>query len=297
MGWRERDYSQCELFGEGAFVPPRLRVMLYSTAALVLVTVHMAAFVAIHLAGRGLGRQVSDLLGLHAGAHPVSIVTHPLATADPIVVLLSVLALWMLASRAALRHGTAGIVAIYLSGNLLAGCAYWVVGRIEPAWATAALEFPLGGLAALLLDLWPRRGEHLFTELKHVVGANTLIACGIVLAGGALVWLRGYGALAWCAAGVAGALAAPLVARLSDYLPRRSISAARSGGTLRRPVAPDEAVSRAAPRCPPGDEPLEPDIDDILAKISREGFSRLSEEERQRLEAARQAKLRRTSNA
>jgi hypothetical protein len=50
------------------------------------------------------------------------------------------------------------------------------------------------------------------------------------------------------------------------------------------PAAPD----RAAPAAPD-----EPDIDEILAKISREGLQALTDEERARLAAARAAKLRR----
>jgi hypothetical protein len=295
MSWRERDYSHAGLAGEGLARPPRLHVMLYSSAALLLAGLHVTAFVLLHLTGRGFDRLVPVQLGLHADGSALAIVTHPLATRDPVVLLLSVLAVWMLASRAALRRGMRSIVVMYLCGNALAGGAFWIVGRIEPAWAAAGLDFPLGGLAALLLDSWPRRSDLLLAELTHVVGMKVLVACGILLTGGLLVWLRGYGALAWCAAGVAGALAAPLVSVLSG------LDRCWPAQPVRRGVPARGRTSDVPPHFDGGtrtsniESEAEPDIDDILAKISREGFARLSAEERQRLEAARQAKLKRAS--
>lgn len=292
MGWRERDYSQSDPFRAGPFHSAGLRVMFYSTAALVLASLQAAAFVAVQHAGRNLDRQITPILGLHGDAYPIAIITHPLATDDPVVFLLTVLAIWTLASRAALRRGTWGILTLYASGNVLAGCAFWLVGRIEPAWATARLEFPLGGLAALLLDLWPRRCELPSAERASMVGTKTLITCGLVLAGGALVWLRGYGAMAWCAAGLSGALAAPLFYILSDYRQRkRGLGAGEAGIACGPEIVPRSSGISTT------EAENEPDIDDILAKISREGFSRLSQEERQRLEVARQMKLRRTSSS
>jgi hypothetical protein len=266
--------------------------MIYSTAALVLAGLHTAAFAAVHLAERSLGWHATALLRLHADSHPIAIMTHPLATNDALVFLLALLAVWMLASRAVLRRGTWGILAIYASGNFLAGCAFWVVGRIEPAWAAVGLDFPLGGLAALLLDLWPRRSDLPQSGVASVVGTKTLIACGLVLAGGALVWLREYGALAWCAAGLTGALAAPLSIILSDYVSRQRAEAPEQPWITSGPVAIQRLSGSSS-----ADDEVEPEIDDILAKISREGFSRLSQEERQRLELARQMKLRRTSRS
>ncbi len=292
MSWRERDYSQADPLESKSYHPAGLRVMFCSTAALVLAGLHTAAFAAVHLVERSLGWQAKALLGLHAEAHPIAIITHPLATNDALVFLLAVLAVWMLASRAVLRRGTWSILAIYASGNCLAGCTFWLVGRIEPAWAAVGLDFPLGGLAALLLDLWPRRSELPTSGVAGVVGTKTLIACGLVLAGGVLVWLREYGALAWCAAGLTGALTAPLSHILSDCLSRQRAAAPEQSWRASGPV---DVQRLSGPSI--ANAEVEPEIDDILAKISREGFSRLSEEERQRLELARQMKLRRTSRS
>jgi hypothetical protein len=112
-----------------------------------------------------------------------------------------------------------------------------------------------------------------------------LIGIGAAIAIGLMFAFRGPGAPGWLAALIAGGLAAPAV----QLLP---------GAPTRRQRPPRPVVTPSVPfEVPPPAESLdEPDIDDVLAKISRSGLTSLSPAERERLEAARQAKLRRATD-
>jgi len=77
-----------------------------------------------------------------------------------------------------------------------------------------------------------------------------------------------------------GALAEPLVQTLAAFPRHRPHRLTRSPTSTRSTLDTSPIT------------PGEPDIDDILAKISRAGLDSLTEDERQRLEDARRTKLR-----
>jgi hypothetical protein len=117
-------------------------------------------------------------------------------------------------------------------------------------------------------------------RLGHVLGVVIAILAGLMFA------MHGLGAVAWLAAAGAGIGADFVVHRNSSL---RDLAQRFRWPRRRRPRSAS-SVGRASARS------AEPDIDDILAKISQSGLDSLTEDERSRLEAARQAKLRHGSD-
>lgn len=277
VGWQERDYSD-ESYGEPVSTAGGLRRPPNGTLALMII--HGAAFVLMLMLRHGNGAAIVSMCAPSAeSAHPLGILLHPLATADVLRAAFVVLALWSLAGRLEPRLGLPRLIVLYVAGNLVAGGVYFGVARGLPTLATAPLDYPVGALAALCLTAWRQLRHDLVQVLGRVMSVATIYAiCAGIVVVLALAGERA-GALAWLLAAAAGAGSAPLAARWSSWQrrPRR----------VRRVVRP--SIPPAIIQPPPD----EPDVDDILAKISREGIDALTDAERDRLERARRAKLRR----
>ncbi len=277
MSWRDREYWS-EAYGERAVGAWRARAPRGVT--LILMIVHAAAFVLMLMLAAGPGQSILALMTLTGkSAHPLGIVLHPFATTNVLSALFTVLAVWSLGGRLESRLGTGQLVALYIIGDLLAGTAYYGVARWWGVLATAPLEYPVGALAGWCVAA----ARSLRYETVAVFGRTTsagkvYAVCGLIVVALAVAH-DGFGALAWLVAAALGGITGllpghwPSVGWLHWRRMRRRV----------RPSIP------ARPR----PEPDEPDIDDILEKISRRGMGSLTSAERQRLEKARLAKLRR----
>ncbi len=274
MGWQERDYSDQtyreRLSAAWAIArPPRV--------TLALMILHGVAFVLVLAlsAREGGGRS----LALVAPVHTWGVLTHAVATSSLFTAVFVVLALWSLGGRLEPLVGRPRLLANYLLGTLAGGAAYYGVARAAPVLASGPLDYPVGVLAGLCL-LAVRTLRH---ERVQVLGWGTSAARLYALLAAVVVALEvvrfGVGAGAWLAAAAAGAAAVGLVEELARLLRRKG---------RRRPVRPS---------IPDDDTPHPlfepPDIDDVLAKISRSGLASLTPAERQRLEDARRALRRR----
>ncbi len=288
MGWQDRAYSDPSYDGSPSVVGGIRRPRGVTLALMVL---HGAAFLLMHmlLAGEGefvvrmmtLGEMSAALGTAEVAVHPLGIFLHPLATTRWLSVLFVVLALWSLGGRLAAVLGAGRLIGLYVAGNVVAGVAFYGVALAAPRLAVATLDYPVGALAGLCLVAWQRLRQQPVMVFKWMTNAGKMYAiCGVIVAG--LVVLRsGLGAAAWLAAAAAGVGVAALGQQWTgSWLPRWR--------RRRRVVRP--SIPRPTARPLATDDP---DIDDLLAKISRAGLDALTDEERQRLEEARRAKLHR----
>jgi len=279
MGWQDRDYS------DGAYGEPvstTWGIRRPPSATLALMILHAVAFLLMLALQHGDGQAIAALLPLSgSAATPLGILLHPLGNTSFFTALFVVLAFWALGGRLELRLGVQRLIAVYVLGNLAAGAAYFGVARGLPALAAMPLDYPVGALAGLCAVAWQRLRDDAVQVLGRVTSAAKVYAvCGAIVVGLAILEAR-EGAAAWLAAAAAGAASAALIAR---WPVRVQFRRRRRYHTV-RPSIPSSVIQ------PPPDEP---NIDPILAKISREGIESLTEAERQRLEAARRAKLRRS---
>jgi membrane associated rhomboid family serine protease len=151
MSWRERDYSQA--WADGREIWRRFRVP--TRAALVLIGLHAAAFVAVLLlgrSGRGAELQVAALSG--ASASPCGILLHPWTSASLFSVVLTLVVIWTLAARVEARYGAGRMLALYVGGNTVAGGVYFVIARLAPQLADIPLDYPAGAMAAWCFAVW-----------------------------------------------------------------------------------------------------------------------------------------------
>lgn len=280
MGWQDRDYSD-EAYGDPVSTRWGIRPPLSATLALMIL--HGAAFLLMSALKYGDGQAIVAQCALSGDtASPLGILLHPFGTTSLFAALFVVLALWSLGGRLQPRLGVRRLIVVYVVGNVAAGAAYFGAARLLPALAAMPLDYPAGALAGLCVLAWRRLRDEAVQVLGRVTTAAKVYAiCGAIVV--VLVFLEARaGAGAWFAGALAGGLSAMLVeSPLTLARPRR-----RATHRVVRPSIPRPAVPPAAPD--------EPDVDDLLAKISREGLTSLTTEERQRLEAARQAKLRRS---
>jgi membrane associated rhomboid family serine protease len=279
VGWQERDYSD-ESYHDP--VSTAWGIRRPPNGVLALLILHGVAFLLMLALQRGDGEAVAALFVLSGGAaQPLGILLHPLGTASVLSALFVILALWSLGGRLAPRVGLRRLVVLYVAGNLTAGVAYWGVARGWPTLAGAPLDYPVGALAAWCALAWTRLRDDAVQILGRVTSAAKVYAiCGAIVVGLAALDAR-LGVVAWLAGVLAGGLCAFVLERgpgLPKLRPR----------TWRRVVRP--SIPRSVLQPPPD----EPDIDDLLAKISQEGLGSLTAAERRRLEAARRAKLRRS---
>ncbi len=274
MGWHERDYSS-DTWAEvgtrrgGLRWPPR--------GAGFLIIVHVAAFVRVQvLFSEGAAHLVTAMTLSHESAHALGILLHPFATRAALTLIFSAVIIWLLGGHVERLRGRGRMLLLYVLGNVMAGLAFYPLARFAPAAAGIPLDSPAGASAAwCMLACTAMAGERLpllgrYWRAWHLLGIGLAVIVGLMFA------FHRLGAIGWLVALTSGACAHPVLAGLAAW---------RSSAARRRPV-----VRPPVPRRPLAAE--EVDIDDILAKISRQGIDALTQAERERLEAARQARLR-----
>ena len=278
MGWQERDYSD-DTYGEPVAMSWGLRRP--PPATLTLMILHGGALLLMLMLERGDGQAILPLITLVGGAaHPLGILLHPLATTRVLAAVFVVLSLWSLAGRLEPRLGVGRLIGLYLAGNLAAGAVYFGVASGLAPLATAPLDYPVGGLASLCMAAW----RSLRNDPVQVFGRVTSVAKVYAVCAAIAIALEivrsGLGAGAWVLAALAGAAGALPVERWPRWR-----------WSLRR--TPRRKARMSVPRARTAAPPVEDiDVDEILAKISRSGIASLTDAERDRLEAARRAKLR-----
>lgn len=292
MSWTEREYSQ-ESYGARRGLPP-----LPPIASRVLMVIHgVAALLAIVLVADRQGAIVDALRFGGKSFAPFAIVMHPYFTTNFFGALLSVVAIWGFGSLLETRCGSNRLLILYVAGNLVAGAVVFAIGMAVPRLALAPLDYPAGAFIAWSFLAWKTlRSEHAdvlgrIVPIARIIAIIAAISAGMI----ALSWREG--AIAFLAAMVAAigvawlvdSLTVPTFARPHDD-DDDPIPVERVPPRRRRAVPPRPRIA-ARPMAQAGEGP---DVDEILAKISRTGLASLSDDERARLEAARQAKLRET---
>lgn len=278
MSWEHRSYS----WDSGRDARPSPRNLLLTPVTLALLIVHATGFLVVQMMLFDVGRDAAAFFPLvGAASHPAAIVLHPVSTQSVLSLAFVLLIVWSAGKTLETALGGVRLLRAYLAGNLIAGGVYFGLARLLPASAQAPLMEPIGALAA-----WGALAVHHFgREVTPIFGRSIpvrrliAICCGVV----ALLMLARYGtgSIAWLVAACAGG-ALPLAFETVRFArPWR--------GTRRRAEPRTARESRSAPS--------EADIDEILAKISREGLDSLTESERARLEEARQLRLRRASSS
>lgn len=300
MGWEDRSYSQGAEYREES---AQIRSLIPPRATLLLLGFQFTGWVIFTylVLGRGVdptwfilaespntSAVALEQLAARHHVEPIAILLHPLAAKGPVQMLVILLAIWSLAARVEQNSGPARMIAGYIGGNLLAGVAFFAFARISPALASYELVAPLGAIAAWSAAAWQWQqyealnifGMEVSMRRMVLFAGLIVIAVGLVQAGG--------GAMAWIIALVAGAAAGPLVDMGFAVAANRITAPRRVARVVRRPT-----TRRVRPSIPPAPVATETDddIDEILAKISRSGIGSLSEDERQRLERARLARL------
>lgn len=292
MSWRERDYTWFPGGKRGyrdrtgtwrEFVPP--------AATCMLLLLHVAGF--IFVASTNAGRDGVPAFALFGGGFSwLGVVAHPIASPSALTALFVVSAVWTLGGRIESALGARTMLPLYLLGNLIGGLAYVAVAAVRPELALAPLMTPVGGLLAWTATAWRKLSYELVAvfvkEMPLAKVAAFLAAVAVVM----VVLSAGLGAAAWVAAAAAG-VAVPVALDAAT-----GVSFRRTRRKAPSRVVPREAVVAADVESElDGSSPAAPEIDDILAKISRAGLSSLTADEKDRLEQARLARLRRGSEA
>ncbi|RMF82594.1 MAG: hypothetical protein D6744_05915 [Planctomycetota bacterium] len=291
MSWETRDYYRTEErdWSGGA------RPSLPSPGVLTLLLLHATTFLIVAMMHVGEGRQLARMLSFHGGdsgwpaiiAHPYAFSTLQFGVAIGLAFTLYVV--WILGSMIEREFGAARLLTLYVAGNLAAGIAFFALAITSPNAATRELNAPIGALAAWGMVGWFRFDDRLVMVFGRPMTFSRVIGWAAAIVVGLAILTGGAGSTAWTAAVVAGAGTGWLAEQLPSIHIGRLL-ASRRPKTRRR--TSDEAASARPPRPARPTPPVEDDIDDVLAKISRSGIDSLTAEERERLEAARLARLR-----
>jgi hypothetical protein len=142
---------------------------------------------------------------------------------------------------------------------------------------------PAGALAAWVLAAWRNLSDEMVSVFGRLTTVAKTVAIGAAIIAGLIFFQQGPAATGWLIAAAAGSLASPLVESIRR--PQR-----RTTGV---PWVPRDGVGPAG-RAHGAAEPGVDDraLDELLAKISRDGLDSLTPAERERLDAARRSKLR-----
>ena len=268
MAWWEREYQQESSYARGGGAgwnfqwPPM--------GARVLFSLHVVAFIVLLVSRADAEGAILPWVRLDAppNAWP-AILFHPLGVRGFSIVFVGYV-IWSLGGLIEGRLGRRQLLRLYIFGNLLAGAAYFAIAPLVSRGELYALDMPLGALAAWALLGWRQFHGDSVLVFNRMTTRSNLIAIGAAIVVGMAILGHGSTTTAWLLSGLAGCAAVPLAERLPVI---------RFGRGRR-------STSRPSAR-----RPAEPDIDDVLAKISRQGLDALTDAERARLEAARQAKL------
>jgi len=284
MGVWDRDYSKT--YGSGAGGGRDWGSRLPSRGALILIVLHVIGFVMVHLVRHEAGEQAIVLFVLRGDAlHPAAILLHPFGNLSILTLIFVIYAVWTLGGRIEARFGVAWLLGTYVVGTLIAGIVFLGFAQLSAAHAGYALDMPAGALAAWVLGAWRGLSDEMVSVFGKLMTMAKVVALGAAIVAALVFFSGGPGATGWLIAAAAGSLACPAVnlvcgirgTRVPADAPRRR----ETGRPEPRSDKPEPSPEDAA-------------IDDLLAKISREGMDALTPGERERLEAARRAKLRRS---
>lgn len=301
MGWQDREYNswrswEGRSWRDGPFrLPPR--------GVMMLIAIHVFGAISVLALRLDHDRSTADealrwMMLSNESPRATAILLHAISPPDVFALITTVAVVWMLGSRIEESFGPRRLWSLYVLGNVLAGLAFFVIASAWPAGASAPLTMPLGAFAAWSLVAWRTMRFDYVSIFGKLVSVATLSAVLLGVAAAFVVMGHGAGAVAWSLGAVTGAGATPIVESVAALL-------ARAGA--RRPLLP-QRVTRLAVRDEFADDvedevesdsnddaedfgSVDVEIDTILAKISRAGMQSLTTEERARLEAARQAKL------
>lgn len=284
MGIYDRDYSRTQPGREGGGFawrfsrPPR--------GALALIVLHVVGFFAVLVMRHDAGQESAIMFVLRgAASHPAAILLHPIGSGSVLTLVFVVYVIWVLGGRLETRFGTGRLLGLYVLGTVIAGAVYFGFAQVAPDLARYPLEMPAGALAAWTLGVWRNFSDQMVSVFGRLVTVARATAIGAAIVAGLVFFRGGPGATGWLLAAAAGSLAWPTlnVVQGGAAVLRRPRRLRRTPAARSRPRR--DEVQRAA------DDDA---VDDILAKVSREGLDALTPAERERLEAARQAKLRRS---
>jgi len=281
MGVYDRDYSKSERDRErGAdwrfSLPPR--------GTLALIVLHVLGFLMVVLMRPDAGRQAAAMFVLQgAASHPAAIVLYPIGGGSALTLPFVVCAIWVLGRRLETRIGAGRLLLLYFVGTIIAGGVYFGFAQVAPDLASYALAMPAGALAAWVLAARRNLCDEMVSVFGRLVTAARATTIGAAIVAVWIFFWNGPEATGWLIAAAAGSLAWPAVSVIAG-----NVGAATEPPQLRqaKPVRPRPHREEVPPAA---DEPA---VDEILDKISREGLDALTPAERDRLEAARQAKLR-----
>lgn len=266
MSWEHREWSRPDARGILARLDRR---WLPPPATSVVLGLFLAGMIALTVAGA----QKSEWVVLRADtARATAILLHAFAANGAFQALLMVVSIAALGSVVEHRVGPLRTAALAFAGPAFAGLAFFSVGRLVPPLATYPLVAPFGALAALGVCAWHVADFESVAFFGAPVGLRRMLLIVAAVLVALALFAAGPGALAWLAALAAGGACAPLLL-IALSAGRRTPRRARS-----KPIARSR-------REPPALDV--PEIDEILAKISRSGLGSLSEAEREQLDVAR----------
>lgn len=272
----DRDYARSD-GNEGVFDASGFRAPDFGAKLLLIIHGIAAVFVL------GADMQIVDwpvqsirLSGENQQA--LGILLHPVS--GPLLsVIFSGLVIWMLGGAIERNFGTEELLKQYLLGNLVAGGLFWIIITLQPNPEAAPLEIPAGAAAAWCFTAWQRmqvEQRQLFN--RDITVGNLIGIAAIIFILTRLLFFGSNGVPM-----ILAALGASMTSLVSESLPviRFKLRESKERNARHRP-----AKRSSTPKPKPG-----PDIDAILAKISREGIEALTDGEHDQLEEARRAKI------
>lgn len=283
MGVWDRDYSKTDCGREVGGIDWRSRLPPRGT--LILIGLHLVGFLIVRAAWHDGGEAAQILARLRNDTlHPGAVLLHPFGNVSFWMLALVVYAIWALGGRIESRLGAGRLLGMYALGTLLAGVVFLGFAQLSSEHSAYALDTPAGALAAWALAAWRTMRDEMVSVFGKLMTTAKLVGLGAAIVVGLIYLVEGPGATGWLIAAAAGSLAWP-----ATNLARQSggVRAGSFGGRRR------EAASGGAASDNVEADAADAVLDEILAKISREGIDALTPAEHHRLEAARRAKLRR----
>jgi hypothetical protein len=294
MSWENREYAQDRPWRDAL----RIAGIAMPTGVVRSLVIAHLAFFAIVLALRAWGPPALHpyLYGIHKdqAPPPLTILLHPFTpgpdrwVGGAIHVFFVCLMVAAFGRLVAAHRGDAAALLTYILGNAVTGGAYVAAAYLAPPLAAAPLDYPVGALAA-----WSAWAIRTMRWEYVLIGTRTYPLAGVIAFAAALVALvqllaYGPGAALWLIAALLGASADWIVAAMQRISADRPATSPRTLKIRRTSPAPTER--------PPANARIDDELDRLLEKIGRSGIDSLSPDERERLEAARQAKLRASSS-
>lgn len=292
MGWQDRDYRADDQGGLRQF-RDGFRMLLPPPATLALVLLHFVAyFVVLGVGYGGVPQQAVPLALSSAYLSPYAVLAHPVAANTGLISSLSIFAIWVGGGALENLIGPNRLFTLYVLGNVFAGIGYVALAGFVPSLATGPLAIPLGAIVAWTVVVVRHYPYEILSLLGFVVRVVHFWFAALAVAAIACLFRYKAGSTALLAGGVTAAGAAYLLEILGSGQTIR-FSRRPRGRTRSRPLEPPDMEYLTDDERIGGDEEdTATNIDDLLEKISRTGIGSLTPDERDRLEQARQERLR-----